>query len=207
MRLFVLPLALLVAACQPATTEPAPAPASPEQATTTPTDAPATYAQQATTDAPQATTPAATTDALPAGVLATLRQDVGTDLGEIRVFGRNIDLDGDGRNEAVAQLVGPMVCGSGGCNTYVLAQADDAWRIVATIRLSHPPIAALPSRSEGWRDLVVAVGGGGGESGFSTLRYNGTAYAGGSGLAPAMPTDAEVLIPRFETMRDGTLLE
>lgn len=200
MRLFVLPLALLVAACQPATTEPAPAPASPKHATTTPTDAPAT-------DAPQTTAPAATTDALPAGVLATLRQDVGTDLGEIRVFGRSIDLDGDGRDGAVAQLVGPMVCGSSGCNTYVLAQADDAWRIVATIRLSHPPIAALPSRSAGWRDLVVAVGGGGGESGFSTLRYNGTAYAGGSGLAPAIPTDAEVLIPRFETMRDGTLLE
>ena len=41
----------------------------------------------------------------------------------------------------------------------------------------------------------------------TSLRYNGTAYAGGSGLAPAMPTAAEVLIPRFETMRDGTLLE
>ena len=200
MRLFVLPLALLVAACQPATTEPAPAPASHEQAPTTPTDAPAT-------DAPQATAPAVKTDALPARALAALRQDVGTDLGEIRVFGRSIDLDGDDREETVAQLVGPMVCGSGGCNTYVLAQADDAWRIVATIRLRHPPVAALPSRSEGWRDLVVAVGGGGGESGFSTLRYNGTAYAGGSGLAPAIPTDAEVLIPRFETMRDGTLLE
>ncbi len=89
-----------------------------------------------------------------------------------------IDLNGDPRPEALIYMRGRYWCGSGGCNLLVVQGQFGRWRIVSEIRLARPPVMVLESRSRGWRDLAVAVSGGGIQPGYQArLTFDGRSYA------------------------------
>lgn len=113
------------------------------------------------------------------------------DMGELRYALALHDLDGDGAQEAIVHVVSPMVCGSGGCNTLVLTPAGPMWRKVGDISVSRTPVTVLESETNGWRDLTVDIGGGGGSSGIALLKFDGEAY-------PSNPT-----VPPAETVEEG----
>ncbi len=133
------------------------------------------------------------------------------ELGPIRYFEAQTDLNGDGRPETIVHVVGPMVCGTGGCSTLVFTESDGRPRLVSTINLTRPPIVAAETSTGGWRDLVVRVSGGGIIPGYGALlRYDGETYPFNSSVAPAERLDAEVagtvLIAPFESFTEGRLL-
>ena len=99
------------------------------------------------------------------------------------------DLDGDGADEAIVHLVTPYFCGSGGCNTLVLTPAGPMWRKVAEISVSRTPITVLDTSSNGWKDLTVAIAGGGGPSGNALLKFDGESYPSNPTVAPAEMTE------------------
>ena len=209
-RLTLMLAALSLAACTPNAPPAAATPeaaATPQPANATPSPA---LGQPAASPMPKGE--ADDPNAIPPVALAPIRADIGKEMGEVRYFGRTVDLGGDGRSEAVVQVAGPNVCGTGGCTTYVLAQdAAGAWSIVSTLSVTQAPVAAANTRTNGWRDLIVAVGGGGGKSGFAKVTYDGKGYASNPTTVPgppaaAMPTDAELLVPRFGSLSDGPLL-
>ena len=95
------------------------------------------------------------------------------------------DLDGDGTEEAIVHVVSSYLCGTGGCNTLVLAQAGPMWRKVGDISVSRTPITVLKSETNGWKDLTVDVSGGGMPSGIALLKFDGEAYPSNPTVAPA----------------------
>ena len=99
------------------------------------------------------------------------------------------DLDGDGSDEAIVFVAGPALCGTGGCNTLVLTQAGPMWRKVGDISVSRTPVTVLDSATNGWKDLTVAIAGGGGKSGNALLRYDGNAYPSNPTVPPAEATE------------------
>ncbi|MFO1349833.1 MAG: hypothetical protein U1F68_03790 [Gammaproteobacteria bacterium] len=143
-----------------------------------------------------------------AALEAKLQELYGPDSGDVRYFAKAVDLDGDGKPEIVVHIAGPLVCGSGGCDTLVFTPDGTGLRLVANITLTHPPILAALTRTHGWRDLIVAVGGGGIQPGYEArLRYDGLTY-------PENPTDdsvqpikgharGEVLIESFDAFTAG----
>lgn len=100
------------------------------------------------------------------------------------------DLDGDGSDEAIVYLVTPYFCGSGGCNTLVLASAGPMWRKVGDISVSRTPIAVMDTSSNGWKDITVAIAGGGGPSGNALLKFDGEKYPSNPTVPPAEMTEA-----------------
>ena len=109
------------------------------------------------------------------------------------------DLNGDGVSEAVAYVSGDSVCGSWGCNTYILTRDRDSYRLVTQLTISWPPIRVFPTGSHGWRNLGVWVQGGGIQPGYEAeLRFDGAAYP--SNPAAERPSSkgarGEVLIDR-----------
>jgi hypothetical protein len=96
------------------------------------------------------------------------------------------DLNGDGIDEAVVYLLGGPWCGSGGCNTLILAQERGSWRVVTKITITRPPIRVLESVANGWHDIGVWVQGGGVRQGYEAeLRFNGKTYPRNPSVAPA----------------------
>lgn len=101
------------------------------------------------------------------------------------------DLDGDGADEAIVHLVGPYFCGTGGCPTLVLTPAGPMWRKVGDISVSRTPVAVMDTSTNGWKDIAVAVAGGGGPSGNALLKFDGEAYPSNPTVAPAELTEVQ----------------
>jgi hypothetical protein len=115
------------------------------------------------------------------------------------------DLNGDGIPEAIVYLMGNSWCGSGGCNTLILAREGSSWRIVTNIRITRRPIRVLTNESHGWRSLGVWVQGGGIQPGYEAeLPFDGKSYPRNPSVPPARRLEGnpegEVVIP---SVQDG----
>ena len=96
------------------------------------------------------------------------------------------DLNSDGRAEAIVLLTGADWCGSGGCTLLVLEQATGGLRSRGKITLARTPVGVLGARTQGWRHLSVAVGGGGIPDGSAAeVPFLGGRYTGNPTVSPA----------------------
>ena len=75
-----------------------------------------------------------------------------------------IDLNGDKKKDALVFLEGSYWCGSGGCSMLVFANKNESFKLVSAISLVRDPVIVSDGKTKNWRDIVVHVGGGGGES-------------------------------------------
>lgn len=73
-----------------------------------------------------------------------------SDLGEIRYFAGSFDLNDDGIDEIIAHIAGPMVCGTGGCDTVVFGRDGNSLQLIASIAITRPPIRVGNTKSNGW---------------------------------------------------------
>jgi len=98
-----------------------------------------------------------------------------------------VDLDGDGVAEVLVYSTDPDECGSGGCDLVVFARQGSGYRRVADIGPAQLPIRILPTRTRGWSDLGVEVGGGGIHHFYEArLRSDGATYPDNPTVAPAI---------------------
>jgi hypothetical protein len=104
-----------------------------------------------------------------------------------------VDLNGDGKEEAIVYLEGRWWSGSGGCNTLVLAHKDSSYKFIAKITITRPPIRVLNITSYGWHSIAVWVQGGGINPGYEAeLRFNGKTYPSNPSTSPARPLTGKV---------------
>ena len=102
------------------------------------------------------------------------------------------DLNGDGIPEAIVYLGPGHWCGSGGCNTLILARDKSSWKIVTNMTVTRPPIRVLKDSTNGWRDITVWVEGGGIHPGYEALlRFDGHSYPSNPTVAPAQRLEGE----------------
>jgi hypothetical protein len=77
--------------------------------------------------------------------------------------------------------------------------------------VTRPPIVVAETKTEGWRDLIVHVRGGGILPGHDArLRFDGTAYSGNPTIEPAEPVaqkgGGQTVIPVFHSFTEGERL-
>src|SRR6185437_3388628 len=58
-----------------------------------------------------------------------------------------VDLNGDGKPEAIVYLSGPGWCGSGGCGMLVLTPQGNSYREITSTTITRPPIRVLQSKT------------------------------------------------------------
>jgi uncharacterized protein YecT (DUF1311 family) len=119
------------------------------------------------------------------------------------------DLNGDGKAEAIVYLVSNEWCGSGGCNTLILARDGDSWRIITNMTVTQLPIRVLTKSSHGWRSIGVWVQGGSILPGYEAeMDFDGKTYPANPTAPPArrldgIPTGAAIVI---HSVKDATPL-
>lgn len=118
-------------------------------------------------------------------LVAAIRAEVGDDP-EIHYSSADVDLNGDGRQEAVVYVLGPRICGTGGCPMLVFSRdKKGGFRLVSYTELTRPPIRVARSRTHGWKDLIVFVAGGGILEGYDMLLpFDGKSYPESPFLPP-----------------------
>jgi hypothetical protein len=111
-----------------------------------------------------------------------------------------VDLNGDGKPEAVVYVSGNSWCGSGGCNMLVLYKQKSKYTIVGDTTITRLPIRVLSTKKNGWHDLSVFVAGGGILPGYNAkLSFDGREYPENPSAPPAVPlrskSPGKTLIP------------
>jgi hypothetical protein len=103
-----------------------------------------------------------------------------------------VDLNGDGRNEAIAWATGYR-CGTSGCDPEIFVRGRSGWRLFSGGPGTRLPIKLLATRSHGWRDLAGWQAGGGIKRPYEARwRFNGREYeivypADWTGVKPRPP--------------------
>lgn len=137
---------------------------------------------------------------------AAVREALGVDA-DTHYFESLVDLNADGRPEAVVYAAGPMVCGTGGCPLLVFRRHGNGYGLVSRTSVVHTPVLLSPPRHHGWHSLVVTVRGGGAAPARMELRFDGKAYPHNASVPPARPAGSldgmETLIPEFASYKDG----
>jgi hypothetical protein len=146
-----------------------------------------------------------------ADVLGIVAEQYGEIDPDAHAFPASTDINGDGRPEIVVHIAGPVLCGTGGCTTVVYTPTDAGYHLVAEIAPTKPPIQVSPRETNGWRNLLVHVSGGGLEAAYDAeLTYDGAQYPPnptGPGILRAEDTQgATIVIPTFENHMDGVPL-
>ncbi|MET0273000.1 MAG: hypothetical protein ABW360_08420, partial [Phenylobacterium sp.] len=142
------------------------------------------------TPALAATPPPGGEDAALSWLRQELRQRLGPGLEMPQVALAWSDLNGDGRAEAFAHVMGPDWCGSGGCNLFVLEVRKDEVHQLAGLKIVHRPIAVLDTRTRGYRDFSTNVCGGG-----IVRCYRARLQFGEGGRYPSNPTLVSTVRP------------
>jgi hypothetical protein len=99
-----------------------------------------------------------------------------------------VDLNGDGRTELLAQVVGPMFCGTGGCPLLIFREPSPGkLKLVTQMSLFKDPLIVTDRRHNGWKELITRVRLDAGNSYYAELPYDGRTYPTNPSVAPAIP--------------------
>jgi hypothetical protein len=99
-----------------------------------------------------------------------------------------VDLNGDGRNELVAHVVGPILCGSGGCPLLIFSEpSPGTLTLITAMSLFKDPLIVTKWRHNGWRTLITRVRLDANRSDYAELPYDGRTYPVNPSVAPARP--------------------
>ncbi|HXJ16176.1 MAG TPA: hypothetical protein VNM68_03160 [Candidatus Polarisedimenticolia bacterium] len=118
-----------------------------------------------------------------------------------------VDLNGNETDEVIVYLTGDYWCGSGGCLILILEPDGATYKVNTRILAARPPIRVLATKSHGWHDIAVMVGGGGILHAYEArLSFDGESYP----ISPANPpaqrltvkVPGKIVIP-VTTMSEG----
>jgi heat shock protein HslJ len=87
-----------------------------------------------------------------------------------------VDLNGDGRDEVMAYLMGSFFCGTGGCTFQLFTESQDGYALVSEFPVSRTPVIVAPTKTAGWNDLLRLESGGGAEASYVKHVFDGTKY-------------------------------
>ena len=108
-----------------------------------------------------------------------------------------VDLNEDGFTDALVVLTGFYWCGTGGCTMLVFQGKDKAFEFVSRSTLVSPPVTVSETKTNGWRDLVITVSGGGMPAKKVAMKFDGKKYP----LNPSVQTSLSA-----EAATKGTVL-
>ncbi|WP_273833399.1 hypothetical protein [Guptibacillus sedimenti] len=111
----------------------------------------------------------------------------GTD--SIRYYYNKIDLNNDQVPETFVYLVGSMVCGTGGCSGLLLEGENGGYTVKSRFSLVRTPVIIQNETTNGWKNIVMYVAGGGIEPGYHQLKFDGANYPSNPSVQPIVEED------------------
>lgn len=124
-------------------------------------------------------------------IIETLEYDKETD-GIVRYYYNRIDLNGDEKPETFVYLLGPYVSGSGGSTAFIFENGEDGYKIVSRFTLVQNPIIVSDNTTNGWKDLIMYVSGGGIEPFYAQIKFDGSKYPSNPSVQPQIKSGTVV---------------
>jgi hypothetical protein len=87
-----------------------------------------------------------------------------------------VDLNGDGKSEALVLFSGEDWCVRTGCSLVVFQEEATGYKVISHVTSARSPVLIGPESNFGWRDVMVSTGGGGAPVRTVRLGFNGKGY-------------------------------
>jgi hypothetical protein len=87
-----------------------------------------------------------------------------------------VDLNGDGKSEALVLFSGEDWCVRTGCSLVVFQEEATGYKVISHVTSAKSPVLIGPESNFGWRDVMVSTGGGGAPVRTVRLGFNGKGY-------------------------------
>ena len=87
-----------------------------------------------------------------------------------------VDLNGDGRDEVFAYLLGSFFCGTGACNLLLFTEGEGGYVLVNEFPISRVPVIVAAEKTGGWNDLLRLESGGGAAASYVRHTFDGKRY-------------------------------
>jgi hypothetical protein len=113
-------------------------------------------------------------------------------LEKLRYYYNEVDLNDDGIYEIFVLVVGPFVCGTGGCSAVIFKKQKGEYKLLSRFSLVRNPVIISNKKTKGYKDIIMKVSGGGIESFFAELKFDGTTYPRNPSVQPKIKPDTEV---------------
>ncbi|MGR9048108.1 hypothetical protein ACQ4XT_05755 [Halobacillus faecis] len=125
---------------------------------------------------------------------AAIEQEYNLTLSEenIRYYYNRIDLNNDGDKEVFVFLVGPFVCGTGGCSAVIFKEKEGGYQVLSRFSLVRNPVIVSNTKTNGYRDLIMYVAGGGMEDFFAHVKFDGNTYPLNPSVQPKVAPGTKV---------------
>jgi heat shock protein HslJ len=136
------------------------------------------------------------------GLEAAIRNAAG-DVSQARYVAGRADLNGDGKEEVFVYLMGPMVCGTGGCNLMLFRGGSQGYTLVQKFPITQTPVIVSPNKTKRWNDLWRAEAGGGAAASFVRHGFNGRKYVERQRVPGNKTPEGKVVIPTEVKFQDG----
>ncbi|WP_226671791.1 hypothetical protein [Rossellomorea aquimaris] len=103
---------------------------------------------------------------------------------QIQYYYNHIDLNDDQQPETFVYLVGSPVCGSGGCSGALFTKQNGEYMLITTFSLVRSPVIIQNEKTNGWKNMIMYVSGGGIKGGYKLLRFDGKTYPSNPSVQP-----------------------
>lgn len=124
--------------------------------------------------------------------------------GEVRYYYNKVDVNGDGKEEIFTVLYGSYVAGSGGGTGLLF---DNEYKLVSQFSLVRTPIIISDNKTNGWNDILMYVSGGGAESFYAQMKFDGKTYPSNpsvqSEVKPGTKIEGKAIIANEATWDNG----
>jgi len=118
--------------------------------------------------------------------------DLNQDVGNVRYYYNKVDLNEDGIPEVFVYLVGPFVCGTGGCSGVIFKQENGEYNVLSRFSLVNNPVIISNNKTNGYKDIIMYISGGGIKSFFSRIKYDGKTYPINPSTQPKVESGTKV---------------
>lgn len=110
----------------------------------------------------------------------------------IRYYYNRVDLNDDGIPEVFAFLVGSFICGTGGCSAVIFKLENGEYKLLSRFSLVRNPVIISNTKTNGYRDIIMNGYGGGIQSFFALIKYDGTTYPSNPSVQPKVEPGTKV---------------
>lgn len=95
-----------------------------------------------------------------------------------------VDLNGDSKNEVFVLLMGMYFSGSGGSTGVIFEEDGDSYKSISNFSLVRSPIIISDDKTNGWKDIIMQVSGGGHPLSYNILKFDGNKYPSNPSVQP-----------------------
>lgn len=104
----------------------------------------------------------------------------------VRYLYNKIDLNNDGSNEIFVDLISSDFVGSGGSSAAIFKIVNGSYVLVSKFTLVNTPVIVTNNITNGWRNLIMCVSGGGAETHYALLKYGTNGYPSNPSTQPTV---------------------